>query len=187
MPGGAPIDRLRAKVVTLYTKLTGSDKIPKGRACELMEVDDHAKLEASLEGVNETTLVLLKLVGQHVKVISGNEKCLHVAANRVFAHWKKRRGDSKRIKFTADRKRKVLARLREGYLVEDLQAAIDGMMMSEFHQKNNFQDLIHACRNAERVDAFMELNRAKPYRPKQEAAPDRYAHLPDFTGTGDEG
>lgn len=74
----------------------------------------------------------------------------------------------RRPKFTRDRRRKIEARLREGYGVTDLKQAIDGCAASDFHMgrdPNNdlrsggrlFNSIDLICRNGEHVDRFMEM------------------------------
>lgn len=61
---------------------------------------------------------------------------------------------------------KIRARLGEGYVVDDLKAAIDGCFSSPFHQGENdrqrkFNSLELICRNSSKVDQFIELNNAR--------------------------
>lgn len=82
-------------------------------------------------------------------------------AQRVFEQWVQKTGRNSRTKFTGDRKRKVNARLKEGYTVEELCWAVDGCCMSPYHQGKNdtntvWDDLELICRSAKNVDMFLQ-------------------------------
>ena len=78
----------------------------------------------------------------------------------VFDHWVSKLGkDPQRTKLTADRRRKVQARLRDGYGVERLKRAVDGLASSSFHlgendQGRRYDDISLVCRNGEKVEQF---------------------------------
>lgn len=76
----------------------------------------------------------------------------------VFEYWKTKTG--RRVKLTDGRRKKVVARLREGYSASELKEAVDGLFLSEFHQTNGFLDLVHACKSAENVDRFRQIVKA---------------------------
>lgn len=76
----------------------------------------------------------------------------------VFDHWQQVM-DKPRALFTEDRRRKVRARLREGYTVEQLKAAVDGCRRSAFHMGRNdrrvrYDDLQLICRSGSHVERF---------------------------------
>src|SRR5262245_32730207 len=73
--------------------------------------------------------------------------------DELFDYWRDRLNHP-RAKPTEDRKRKVRARLREGYSVEDLARAIDGCARSTWHTSRGFTDLTLICRDATHVDRF---------------------------------
>jgi hypothetical protein len=59
------------------------------------------------------------------------------------------------IKLTEKRRRKIRARIREGYSVDDLKRAVDGMMTNPFNVEGRHTDVELACRDAEHVDRYM--------------------------------
>lgn len=80
-------------------------------------------------------------------------------AVQVFNHWKLAMKHPN-AKFTPERRRRVEARLREGYTVDELKAAIDGCLLSTFHQGGNtdgkvFDDLELICRDGKHVEQFL--------------------------------
>ena len=81
----------------------------------------------------------------------------------VFEHWQTARTHPL-AKLTRERAAKIRARLREGYSVEDLKAAIDGVEQSPHHRGENdegriWDDLELICRNGSKVEMFRELAR----------------------------
>jgi len=79
--------------------------------------------------------------------------------NEVFEHWQ-RVCDKPRAKFTSDRRAKVRARLRDGYTVEDIKRAIDGITTSSFHRGENesgreFMGLELICQTGGKLEGFM--------------------------------
>ena len=96
---------------------------------------------------------------------------IQAQAREVFEYWKEAckraavaygrsgRTGPRRL-WTEKRRRKLAARLREGYTPSDLMLAVDGCMLSPFHQGKNdgatlFDDLELICRDASKVDSFM--------------------------------
>jgi uncharacterized protein YdaU (DUF1376 family) len=88
-------------------------------------------------------------------------------AESVFLYWQQQTHKPS-AKFTPGRKRKVQARLKEGYSVEQLKNAIDGCLASEFHQGKNdsgmvLDDLTLICRDGEHVERFwQDISRKRP-------------------------
>jgi len=93
-------------------------------------------------------------------------------AREVFAYWRDaiaelhelegRRTQVRPRKYTPKRKQKALARLREGYTVEQLKGAIDGCLLSPWHRGKNpsgvvYDDLELILRNGEKVDQFLQM------------------------------
>lgn len=74
-------------------------------------------------------------------------------AKEVFAYWVERTGHS-RAQFTDERKRVIVARLRQGYSVAALKHAIDGCMTSTYHVEHDYIELTLICRNGEKVEWF---------------------------------
>lgn len=92
------------------------------------------------------------------------------APNRVkhvFEYWVKKHGKRNSTKLTSDRRRKVQARLNDGYTVQDMKRGIDGILCSVFHVDNGYTDLTHVCAGGAKLDRFMSLaNKRKIVRGK---------------------
>jgi hypothetical protein len=75
----------------------------------------------------------------------------------VFAYWQDK-CNHPQAKLKADRKRKVLARLREGYTVDEIKLGVDGAAQAPFVAENGrrFDDLELICRNSTKLEGFME-------------------------------
>lgn len=104
--------------------------------------------------------------GKEKKGREGKEICTSDDALSVFQHWQTVMGKPRTV---LDSKRKALitSRLRDGYTVQDLQAAATGCSLSPFHMGLNEQgrryngvDLIY--RDAGKVDQFMEFSHTPP-------------------------
>lgn len=83
----------------------------------------------------------------------------------VFLYWLDQTGkDPARTRFTPGRKRKVRARLAEGYGVDRICRAIDGCASSDFHMargeyagRTRYNDLTLICRNGEKLEWFEDM------------------------------
>jgi hypothetical protein len=80
---------------------------------------------------------------------------------RVFAHWQ-RTMNKPRAKLDAKRRAAIAARLKDGYTLDDLLAAVDGCKASAWHQGKNerqrvFNDVSLICRDGTHVDQFLDL------------------------------
>lgn len=76
--------------------------------------------------------------------------------------------DKPRAQLTKDRRTKILARLREGYSVADLKAAVDGCTRSEFHMDNGHSDLATILKSGSTVEGHRDRPKTPP-RPKAPA------------------
>lgn len=76
-------------------------------------------------------------------------------AKELFEYWKMVCGHPK-ARFTRDRKAKVLARLKDGYSVEEIRTAIEGARAKPFVNDKGvvFDDLALICRNGEKLEGF---------------------------------
>jgi hypothetical protein len=82
----------------------------------------------------------------------------------VFGYWQRTLSKSK-AKFTPERRAKVRARLREGYTVEQIKRAIDGVASSPFHRGENthhreYTDLTLICQTGSKLEGFLDLGGA---------------------------
>lgn len=89
-----------------------------------------------------------------------------VEAQAVFAYWQEKRG-YQRAKLDAKRLKAITSRLKDGYSVEDLCKAIDGIARSPHHMGENdrrtmYDDIELICRDGPKVDNFMKLAGAAP-------------------------
>lgn len=79
----------------------------------------------------------------------------------IFAHWQKVM-DFPLAKLLPVREKLIRARLKEGYTVEQIIAAIDGCRNSKFHLGDNdngtvYADLTLICRNGAKLEWFISL------------------------------
>ena len=104
--------------------------------------------------------------------------------SQVFAFWKWCMG-KERARFTPGRRRKIEARLRDGYTVEDIIQAICGCSGSAWHMGDNhdgtkYDSLTLICREGEKLERFMDMT-------TQEAASETYRRFEKETGIDREG
>lgn len=82
-------------------------------------------------------------------------KELHAQWLQVFGYWQRQLG-KERARPTAERRTKVLARLRDGYTVADIKRAIDGVAASDFHTEGGYNDLTLICRNGAKLEEYAD-------------------------------
>lgn len=86
----------------------------------------------------------------------------------VFQCWCVATGrDPERTKLTSDRRRKIAARLAEGFSADDLCEAVKGVTLSKFHMGDNdrrqrYDDLTTVLRDGSQVEKFRDLYRTGP-------------------------
>lgn len=79
----------------------------------------------------------------------------------IFSYWQERL-DHPNTKLTPERRRRVEARLRDKYTVEQIKQGIDGCASSPFNRGENdrgrpFDDLELICRNGSKLESFIAL------------------------------
>lgn len=89
-----------------------------------------------------------------------NVKDTKAQEDEVFVYWRKATGKPK-ASFTAQRRQKVRARLREGYSVVSIKKAIDFVAGDSFYNGDNdagkaYLDLELICRNATKLEQYIE-------------------------------
>lgn len=78
----------------------------------------------------------------------------------IFDYWCNVMGKTGSVKFTAERKKLIQARIKDGYTIEHIKQAIDGCARSDFHMardgknKTKYDDLTLICRNGSSVEKF---------------------------------
>lgn len=84
----------------------------------------------------------------------------------IFDHWAQAMG-KKRAKLTPERRKKITARLKDGYTEGDIRLAIDNCARSEFHLGKNdagreYNDLTLICRNGSKLEEFRDMGSEQP-------------------------
>lgn len=81
-------------------------------------------------------------------------------SQQIFEYWCLVMQKNGAAKFTADRKRAVKARLKEGYTIDHIKQAIDGCAKSDWHMARDgrnttkYDDLELICRNGSQLEKF---------------------------------
>jgi thymidine phosphorylase len=88
----------------------------------------------------------------------------------VFDAWCVSTGrDAARAKLTSERVKKITQRLAEGYSVDELVEAVNGVALSAFHmgendKKQKYDDLTTVLRSGSQVEKFRDLFRDGPVK-----------------------
>lgn len=107
------------------------------------------------------------------RAVSTNEDTSETVS--VFEAWVAATGrDVSKTKLTADRRKRIKARLSEGFSVDELCDAVRGVTLSEFHMGDNdrqqrYDDLTVVLRNGSQVEKFRDLWRNPPGRRRPKA------------------
>lgn len=114
--------------------------------------------ENTTEITQETTTETTYKKAQAPAVVSDNGNSV---ISTVFSHWQNVHGKAK-AKLTSNRLQKIKARLKEGYTVEQLCRAIDGVKLSPYHMGKNdtgtvYDDLTTILRDGAQVEKFSAL------------------------------
>lgn len=134
-----------------------------------------AKVTPSPRAMEETNEVLNEETSEETTSSSGatapDRRARYAQAQEVFAYWQ-RVLEHPTAKFTQDRRRKVEARLREGYTVTQLCQAVDGCQatphnMGENETGQRWDDLALICRNGSNVERFVAAAPERPTDPAQ--------------------
>lgn len=84
----------------------------------------------------------------------------------VFAYWAERRKvaipNARVVVMDSKREAKIRARLAQGYTVDDLKKAIDGMLGSAWNVERGFTDIELCCRDASHCDRYIAGPRDGP-------------------------
>ena len=79
------------------------------------------------------------------------------AAMRVFAYWQQRCSHST-AKYTTERARAILSRLKDGYTEAEIRKAIDGASVAAYVSEETgqkYDDLTLICRNGSKLESFI--------------------------------
>jgi uncharacterized phage protein (TIGR02220 family) len=99
-----------------------------------------------------------QIVGSRKKGNNNGQPSLRSEVDEVFTYWQDVMGHSD-SRLGKDRVRVIEARLKEGYTVDQIKAAVDGCKASAWHMGENerrkrYDGLELICRSAEKLDAF---------------------------------
>lgn len=83
------------------------------------------------------------------------------SVDEIFTYWQSR-CDHPGAKLTAERKTKIIGRLKDGYSVDQIKTAIDGCASSRFHRGENengkrYDDIELICRNGSKLENFISI------------------------------
>lgn len=84
-------------------------------------------------------------------------------ADVIFSFWCDKMGKANTAKLTAGRKSKIMARIKEGYPVDQIKQAIENCSRSDFHMGQNdngtkYNDLELICRSGAKLEFFRDMS-----------------------------
>lgn len=119
--------------------------------------------DTELKGTQKGTQTSLSLVEEVDESATADDSSFTSSAKKVFEKWTEATGkDPKKVKLNRARQDKIRARLREGYSVDDLCAAVQGIALSAWHTGDNpdgkrYDDITVALRDGAQVEKFRDL------------------------------
>lgn len=107
----------------------------------------------------------------------------------VFEYWKTSHGCPKAI-LTKERARKIAERIDEGYTLDQIKCAIEGIKLSPFHAGENdrgttYMDIFNVCKEGRLLERFAYLHERRQARErhaqveKEKRLQDHRAHMPE--------
>jgi hypothetical protein len=100
---------------------------------------------------------------QGVKQLAEDRHLESTDVRQIFEYWIKTLQKNGNVKLTAERRRCIQARLKEGYSVAECLKAIDGLARSDFHTargnyrgQRRYDDLTLIFRNGSRLEGFRD-------------------------------
>lgn len=149
-----------ATVTVSYRKLDKLWSLPSGTRQTKKVAQDAA---TDLEG---KCSIRILATGVRVSFVDAGDVAPKV--RQVLEYWKEKTEQPK-ARLLPERRACVAARMRQGFTVEDLCKAVDGLASSDFHMGRNDPTKVHndirlVCRNGSNVERFMAMadNGGKP-------------------------
>jgi hypothetical protein len=133
------------------------------RGVSAMPTGGVGKSDTELKRTKEGTKTSLSLVEEVDENATESDSSFASSAKKVFDTWVEATGkDPKKAKLNRARTDKIRARLKEGYSVDDLCAAVRGIAMSAWHTGDNpdgkrYDDITVALRDGAQVEKFRDL------------------------------
>lgn len=100
----------------------------------------------------------------------------------IFEFWKTTFGKSNQTVLDSKRKGKIHARLKEGYSVDQIKQAIIGCSKSTYNVENKYTDIELICREAGKLDRFIEMSNPTGQQNPQPSQPIDLSKYKDIEG-----
>lgn len=116
------------------------------------------------EGCDWRDVQIKTLIGKLDAIEAKGESVHGRLAHELFDYWREKTCHPQ-AKFTGERKRKVVARLREGYTGDLIRSAIDGAARMPYVSPDGrrFDDLELICRNGSKLESFAERAKGRGF------------------------
>ena len=154
------LDEIRGRTLALWAMLVSKEvvkrnNLPPSEVASLLVLDYAEKdLKGVVEAANaylrrrKTTITIAATSSGGITLAS---KTNDPAIDEIFNYWMRKLNMRQTTQKSTQRISMIRARLREGFTVEQLKKAIDGLAASDFHIKNDYKDIRYALRNDEQV------------------------------------
>lgn len=115
----------------------------------------------------------LRKIADAFEKLDASKKVKTEDVKEVFAFWVKETGrDPTRTKLTPERDRRIRGRLRDGYSVSDVKAAVANVARSTFHMGENdrgvtYSDITLICRSGSQLEQYRDMGPVAPDAPQQ--------------------
>jgi uncharacterized phage protein (TIGR02220 family) len=154
--------KLAARLLYYYgmTKGQASVRVPAATIARLLDVDT-SELCAIMPLVVRAMRKVKATWRKSLIIHYGKVDARPAQIREVFAYWQTKL-DKPRSRLTDRRRDAIRARLSDGYTVDDIKLAIDGIHKSKWHNGDNdrgmeFNDVELVCRTGEHVERFQAL------------------------------
>lgn len=139
------------------------EQVLRGNKIVLKAMDKELKSDAGIPAT----------VPKQTPILAASDKSVATdLISFIFEHWRKVMARGAGTKLTANRVKRIKARLAEGYTVEQIKQAIDGCKMSTFHMGDNDGGTMHndielICRSGEKLEGFIGRVEVSPAAVKE--------------------
>lgn len=184
----ATVLELRARLLHFYGAARGVEeyKLTEKQARKLLSIERYEDWETAVHSVKGVSVAF---VGKFLVTRLAKPSVSKCDVEDVFAYWKLATGKKPIVTLTAERRKRVRDRLKDGYTVETIKLAIDYIAQSPWHRGQNdrsteYNDLELICRNATKLEKYAEKGErlAQAALPTETTIPERYQHLEDDDG-----
>lgn len=161
-----PTRRLKGSTIRMHNKRSKEETTERHQASQGVTECHEASLAVTPSILFSSSLINSSSDLKNTNVSPGPpDNTAELVIEHWVEGWKRVIGGKNPPKANPKRLGKVRARLGEGFTVDELKRAIDGMWASEFNVKNHHTDIELVCRDDAHVRRYMAIADSPPTRP----------------------